>query len=182
MKLWLVRHAAPDVPPGVCYGRLDVPAHADATQRAAAALATALPPSLRTTASPARRCRQLAEAVAALRPDLQPDADTRLAELDFGDWEGRHWDAIGQTAIDAWTADFFDHAPGGGESLALLMQRVGEALAAARHRRQDSVWITHAGVIRAAGLLARGITRLSDASQWPRDAPGWGGWAVLDLP
>jgi alpha-ribazole phosphatase len=44
------------------------------------------------------------------------------------------------------------------------------------------VWITHAGVIRAAGLLARGVTHLDDASQWPREAPGFGAWTVVDLP
>lgn len=182
MKLWLVRHAAPEVAPGVCYGRLDVPASAGATQQAAATLAAALPPSVRLATSPALRCRQLAEAVTALRPDLQPTEDPRLAEMDFGAWEGRLWDAIGQPAIDAWTADFFRFAPGGGESLQALMARVGAALAAAHRGRHDSVWITHAGVIRAAGLLARGVTHLGDASQWPREGPGFGAWTVLDLP
>ena len=43
-RLWLVRHAAPLVPPGTCYGAWDVPADAQATRAAAERLATALPP------------------------------------------------------------------------------------------------------------------------------------------
>src|SRR5690606_10781153 len=42
-RLWLVRHAAPLVSPGTCYGALDVPADAAATQAAAVRLAAALP-------------------------------------------------------------------------------------------------------------------------------------------
>ena len=43
-RLWLVRHAAPQVAPGTCYGALDVPADPAATQAAARRLAAALPP------------------------------------------------------------------------------------------------------------------------------------------
>ena len=182
MKLWLVRHAAPDVPAGTCYGRLDLPALADATRHAASALAETLPANGALSVSPALRCRQLADALLALRPDLTPRVDPRLAEMDFGAWEGLPWDAIGQPAIDAWAADFFHHAPGGGEPLSRLMARVADALTTTRAAGHDGVWVTHAGVIRAAGLLARGITTVTDAGQWPREAPGFGGWTLLDLP
>ena len=43
MKLWLIRHAAVALPPGLCYGTTDAPALADATLAAAEAVAATLP-------------------------------------------------------------------------------------------------------------------------------------------
>ena len=47
-----------------------------------------------------------------------------------------------------------------------------------RALHQASVWITHAGVIRAATLLARGQRQVQRADQWPVEAPSWGGWRI----
>ena len=133
-RLWLVRHAAPLVAPGTCYGALDVPADAAATQTAALRLAAALPRAARVFHSPLQRCEQLAKVLQGLRPDLASKRDARLRELDFGAWEGQPWSAIAKSAIDAWTAAFATHAPGGGESLALMLERVASALQTARQR------------------------------------------------
>jgi alpha-ribazole phosphatase len=43
----------------------------------------------------------------------------------------------------------------------------------------DSVWITHAGVARAALLLSRGVAYVDQASDWPLDAPAFGAWWQL---
>ena len=43
----------------------------------------------------------------------------------------------------------------------------------------DHVWITHAGVIRAAQLLAQGVRHVERADQWPVDAPAFGQWCTL---
>lgn len=45
----------------------------------------------------------------------------------------------------------------------------------------DMLWITHAGVIRAVGLLAQGLRHIERAEQWPLDAPKYGQWRTLDL-
>ncbi|MEH3087392.1 MAG: histidine phosphatase family protein [Xylophilus ampelinus] len=178
-RLWLVRHARPLVEAGLCYGRLDVAADPGHTRETAARLADALPPGAALRTSPRRRCRDLADALAALRPDLRPAAvDARLAEMDFGDWEGRRWDAIGPAALDAWTADFARHRPGGGESVADFMARVAEAFDAPAPGA-DRVWIAHAGVARAATLLARGLRRVERAADWPRTGPDFGAWTTL---
>lgn len=47
---------------------------------------------------------------------------------------------------------------------------------------QPTVWITHAGVIRAATMFAQGIRRLERADQWPLAAPGFGQWRMQWLP
>ncbi|MBP3979889.1 histidine phosphatase family protein [Acidovorax sp. JG5] len=184
-RLWLVRHAQPLVAAGTCYGALDVPADAAATQAAARRLAQALPKRVIAHHSTLQRCELLALATQALRHDLTIHPDARLREMDFGTWEGRAWDRIGQNAIDAWTADFALHRPGGGDNLAALLARVAAALNEARQQARggsDVVWFTHAGVARCvAWLLAHGEGRIPRADEWPVPAPAWGEWAMHDL-
>lgn len=186
-RLWLVRHAAPLIAPGTCYGHLDVPADAAATQAAATRLATALPGTALVRCSTLQRCEQLALDLQRLRPDLTVHPDPRLREMDFGAWEGQRWDAIGKAPIDAWTADFARHAPGGGESLVAMLQRVAAALQAAQqlsaaHAGAEVVWITHAGVARCVHWLQRSAPgQLPLSEEWPRQAPPWGDWDVTNL-
>jgi alpha-ribazole phosphatase len=183
VNLWLVRHAQPRIGVGVCYGALDVAAEWAATQLAATELAQNLPHGLPVWVSPLQRCEQLAQCLRGLRPDLTFKTDARLVEMNFGHWEGVPWADVPRSAMDAWTDDFGDHRFGGLESANLVLQRVAvawnEALCARSATCGDSVWITHAGVIRAATLVARGVFTVVDAAQWPRSAPGFGEWTVL---
>ena len=176
-----MRHAAPQVAPGTCYGKTDVPAHAGQTQHLASELASTLPAHVQIQASPLARCEAAAKALHALRPDLPPRIDTRLVEMDFGSWEGMRWDAIGRDAMDAWMRDFARHAPGGGEPVDAFMQRVAAAYDETVRAARDSAWITHAGVIRAAMLLHQGRRTVTSADQWPGGAIGFGSWLVLEV-
>lgn len=188
-RLWLVRHAQPLVAPGTCYGVLDIPADPDATRAAAQRLATALPSDARVFYSTLQRCEQLALCLQALRPDLAPNPDTRLREMDFGDWEGQAWDAIARSDIDTWTAAFASYRPGNGENLAAVLARVAAALQDHCARSsdlcghlQDVVWITHAGVIRSVAWLQKhGAGVMPRSEEWPVAAPGWGEWAFAEL-
>ena len=175
----LLRHARPLIAEGVCYGATDMDADAAATLVAAQRMAPLLAPQAQLWSSPLRRCTQLARALCALRPDLKPCTDNRLAEMDFGIWEGWRWADIPRADIDAWTAGFWQLRFGGRESVAELMQRVGAAWQDARHTQAPVVWVTHAGVIRAASLWAAGITAVQDASCWPSQGPGFGEHQVL---
>jgi alpha-ribazole phosphatase len=186
MTLWLVRHAQPLVAPGVCYGALDIPADAEATRQAAQALAQAVPHGAALTSSPLQRCEQLTQCLQGLRPDLTHVVDARLAEMDFGQWEGQRWDAIARAELDAWTAEFATWRCGGAESVQGFMDRVGAAWDATRAQARaqggtTQVWITHAGVIRAAQLLAAGQRQITRADQWPPMAPGFGQWWVQEM-
>lgn len=190
---WLLRHATPLVDAGICYGQLDVPADAAATQHSAQAFLAALPElaqPLQIVSSPARRCRQLAltlqqQAEQAGIATL-PRVDTRLREMHFGNWEGRPWSALPATEWDSWMADFGGWPGGGnGESLHDFMARVQAV--ARQHLLQPhalpTVWVTHAGVMRIMHLWQRGVLRVHQARQWPRHgATDPGGWLRMGQP
>jgi alpha-ribazole phosphatase len=181
MNLWLIRHAPPLIAPGTCYGILDVAADPVATREAAQSLASALPHGIRVQCSPLKRCTQLLDALLPLRPDLGATQDARLQEMDFGLWEGRHWDDIGEGALTAWTSSFAGYTPGGGECVSQFMQRVAQSFDELTHGAKDTAWITHAGVARAARLLSQGVRHIDDAAMWPKEALAHGAWSVLSL-
>ena len=139
MILHLIRHPPPSIAPGICYDRLDVSAEIPAA--AIAALRAQLPSGLPVYSSPLRRCLDLAH---RLHP--APVVDARLAEMDFGAWEGRSWDAIPRAELDAWAADIAGYAPPGGESPAQLQARALDFVAGLNV--PEAVLVTHAGVIR----------------------------------
>ncbi len=180
MRLTLVRHAKPLVAAGICYGALDLDADAASTEAAALALSDVLPSSITLLSSPLQRCAQLTQALCLRRPDLDPRYDARLAEMDFGSWEGQRWDAIARAGMEAWTKDFAHYRPGGGESVSAFMARVAQVFDETRLAGRDAAWITHAGVIRAAQLLQRGVREVSNAASWPLHAPAFGRWIVME--
>jgi len=140
VQVFLIRHPRPLLAAGICYGRLDVAG--EDPQGAAERLRTLLPAGIPILSSPLQRARRLAE---ALHP--APQIDARLAEIDFGEWEGRPWAEIDRSLLDAWAADVLDFAPPGGESAARLQAR---AVACAADLRGDAVaLVTHGGVMRA---------------------------------
>ena len=148
MGLILVRHTRPDVPEGLCYGRLDI-GLLDTFAAEAAAVLRALPEVRRVVSSPLRRCWELARHLAAAR-DLPLDQDERLTEMHFGAWEGRPWSALPRPELDSWAKDFMHARPHGGESVAMVQRRVDTALAHWRARNEPIAIVTHGGVIKAA--------------------------------
>jgi alpha-ribazole phosphatase len=179
--LWLQRHAPVVAEPGLCYGATDLEAHADATRDAAQRIAPLLPAGLVLRSSPLRRCADLAVAIAALRPDLRVVHDARLAEMDFGAWEGRPWASIAREDFEAWTADFADARAGvRGESVRAFMQRVAAAHDEWLAGEGDALWVTHAGVLRAVTLLQRGVRCPAAAADWPAGELAFGGWLSFE--
>jgi alpha-ribazole phosphatase len=107
-----------------------------------------VPRVTRIVSSPAQRCRGLAIAVAT-RDRVPLAEDDRLLELDFGRWEGRAWADIDRGEIDAWAANPFDHAPGGGESVRSLCGRLDDLLRAmVRDGDGPTLVVTHQGPMR----------------------------------
>lgn len=171
MSLILLRHTKPDVTEGTCYGRTDLDLGPDFDQHAEALLAT-LPAFGRVVTSPLRRCRLLAERIAARRR-LPLAVEPGFVEMDFGAWEGLRWDDVPREGLDAWAADFMDARPHGGESVAMLAARVVAAARAHLAPEGAVLVVTHMGPIRAA-------------LSWSEGAAGWkakvdfGAWVRVD--
>lgn len=153
MRLVLVRHPQPDIAPGLCYGKTDVTASASAVSLVADRLrAAGLPGALPVYASPLARCAGLARALG-----VPVTFDACLAEMDFGAWEMRPWDAIPRAEVDAWAADLLGYRPGGGENVLEVAWRVAafrDGLHASSH--PAALLICHAGTIRLLAALHAG--------------------------
>lgn len=182
MKLGLVRHAQTTAAAGLCYGRTDVAVRPEAMRTLAERIAPQFAEGAEIVCSPLQRCTGLAQAIAALRPGLALRTDVRIAEMDFGSWEGRPWSSIDRAEFDAWTGSFADARAGGsGESTRAFMQRVGEAFDEWREGGRDALWITHAGVIRAVWLLREGVRCAERADQWPAQPIAFGEHLTIEL-
>lgn len=155
MRIVAIRHPRTE-DTSICYGRLDVPA--PASQEELERLRQALHPWLgrgvrfELWSSPSWRCRHVGEALAGWwRRPLRISSD--LAELDFGEWEGKRWSELErQPEFCEWMQDWQRATPPGGESLPELHARVERWLTLLDEGREDRqlvLALTHAGVIRS---------------------------------
>lgn len=169
MRLHLIRHPKPMIDAGICYGRHDCPA--EDVLSVAAALLRELPSGLPVWSSPLRRCRALAEQLQS-----RSIIDFRLAEIHFGDWEGRRWDDIPRAELDAWAADVAGYAPPGGESPRQLQRRALDFVASLEV--PEAVIVTHAGVIRTLLAHWQGLP----PERWTELNFAYGSCTVIDVP
>lgn len=155
MKLYFVRHAQPLVEQGVCYGASDVLCSSGAMESAALGLLEALPRGLPIISSPLSRCERLAQTLCRLEPTFVYKTDEKLSEMNFGAWEMQAWDAIVPEELTAWTNAFASYRCGGtGQSTGIFVQRVAQLLFESAQNKEDQIWITHAGVIRAVQWIS----------------------------
>jgi broad specificity phosphatase PhoE len=107
----------------------------------------------RIISSSARAARETASRIAS---DYEVDA--AFDDLDYGRWRGQSIRDIGESdreGIAAWLAD--PHAcPHGGESIAMLAERVALALKRLSQANRDCIVVTHAIVVKAANAQLRG--------------------------
>jgi len=129
-----------------------------------------LPCGIPIFSSPLRRARQLAE---ALSPKVI--VDDRLSEIDFGAWEGRRWDEIDRSQLDAWAGDVLGFTPPGGESVAALRHRVLDFTTSLEY--PEVAMVTHAGAMRALVGHWRGLS----VSEWSRLNFEFGGLIRLEI-
>lgn len=163
MRLVLVRHAeAEPASRGRCYGTLDVALSPTGRQQCAAlAAALAAEPVAAVLSSPRIRAVETAHAI-AVRHDLGVRLDARLAELDFGELEGRGYDEIARSRPElykAWMTEPTRVQFPDGESYADLHARSVAAVASLldEHAGSTVVAVTHGGVVRAVLSHVLGI-------------------------
>lgn len=148
-SLLLVRHAPTSATRAAAF-----PADEELDERGrelAAGLAAAVPRRSEVITSPARRCRQTAEAAG-----LAAAVDERIAECDFGTWTGRSLadvNADDPAAVQSWMLDP-DASPHGGESLALFSTRIARWLDDQAAQDGRMTVITHGEVVKAAVVHA----------------------------
>lgn len=156
MEIHVVRHTAVEGMEGVCYGQSDVGLAKD--YMASFTQIEIEPLYDRVISSPLTRCTQLADYL-----QLPYETDSRLMEINFGNWELKKWDDITREEFDLWHQDYINTPPPNGESLASMQQRVLELLTELKnqHPMGKVLLITHAGVIRIIVSHIMGIP-LSD--------------------
>jgi alpha-ribazole phosphatase len=163
--LWCWRHPKAKGAAGRCIGRTDLPVDPRKAKRLAhrirrTARLHGLPRAVHV--SPLRRAHGVGRWLA--RWGWQVTVDARLAELDFGTWDGQPWSAIAWADVQTWQDDLLHHAPGGGESLAVLAQRVQAFVAVGEHTPR--LVVSHGGWINALLHLPVGCVHVA-ARDWP---------------
>lgn len=158
-RLICVRHG-PATSIGICYGRFEIETSESelALEQLRAALAEAVSGrSTRLWSSPAQRCRKVAKFLAG-ELGLAENVDERIAELSFGEWEGRAWSELEALPEFAhWMQHWVEALPPLGESLLDLRARTSDWCSNLRAADVHLV-VTHAGVIRQFMVMFRGLT------------------------
>lgn len=153
MEIYLVRHIEPDFEKGVCYGQLDVPIPSNYKEQHDKILVN-LPQDIHVVfSSPLTRCKLLSEQISD-----KVIFDSRLKEVNFGDWEGKKWDDINQVELNNWMENYINVAPPNGESLTDLVNRFSGFVTNLKKQNSKKVIIvTHAGIIRSASHVFKKI-------------------------
>jgi alpha-ribazole phosphatase len=151
---------------GRCIGRTDLPLDRRKAKRLAHRIRQAArrhhwPRIIHT--SPLQRCAAVGRQLR--RWGWRHHVDAALLEMDFGAWDGRHWADIAHADIDAWCADFAQHAPGGGESLQAMAARVSAWCAAPG--LAPRLIVAHAGWMLLCRWMAQHRGLPDQAAQWP---------------
>jgi len=125
----------------------------------------------RIVASPLVRCRTFAEDLAA-RLGVGIRVDARLAEYDFGDWDGQPLDALWAQdgeRLAAFLGDPDSVTPPGGESATAFRARVSAAWNDLRGAGAGErvLVVGHGGVLRQLVAEALGVAGLHTALEWP---------------
>jgi alpha-ribazole phosphatase len=174
-QLIVWRHPKPHGARGRCIGRTDL----RVDPRRAKRLAHRIRAQVRRVGgarvvhtSPLERCAAVGRWLRRFGFAHRIDAD--LAEMDFGQWDGLQWSDVSREQVRVWEDDFLHHAPGGGESLAQLFERVRRFAVA---HEGTCLLVGHAGWINAWLWLQQRPDIDPTASAWP--APPAYGAAVF---
>jgi alpha-ribazole phosphatase len=168
-QLIVWRHPKPHGARGRCIGRTDLRVNPRRAKRLAHRIRAHVrrEGGLRVVhTSPLERCAAVGRWLRRFGFAHCIDAD--LSEMDFGDWDGQPWSDIGREPVRVWEDDFVQHAPGNGESLARLFERVRRFASA--HEGTCFV-VGHAGWINAWLWLQQQPRIMPTAATWPAPVP-----------
>ena len=147
MEVYLVRHTETVCEKGICYGQADVEIQEDYLPLFES-IKKEIPEDAIVYSSPLKRCVILANYIS--KGNFK--TDSRLMEMNFGDWELKKWNDIPEDEINPWMQDFVNVSVLNGESFVELYERVNTFFDEIKKTNPSKpvVIITHAGVIRSA--------------------------------
>lgn len=122
--------------------------------------------------SPLRRCAEFASELSG-RHGLTVETEPRLAELSFGEWEGRSYQEVKQAEPAAWQAFFDDpvnSTPPGGEKMLDFCERIDFAWddLVERHKGGHVLVVCHGAVMR---VICRRILKMPMNSLFSIEVP-----------
>ncbi|MFV7235826.1 MULTISPECIES: alpha-ribazole phosphatase [Flavobacterium] len=158
MEVYLVRHTDTVCEKGVCYGQSDV-GILKPYDVIFEVIQKQLPEDAILYSSPLQRCVLLANYIKENSVITSINEDSRLLEMNFGDWEMKNWDVIPPNDFTPWMNDFVNVRVPNGESFTDLHDRVFDFMEneLLKNSSKPVIIVAHAGVIRS--VLCR-ITNL----------------------
>ena len=146
MEIYLVRHTAPDVAKGICYGQADIGVK-ETFLAEAEIIQKHLPKNISTVySSPLQRCKKLAE---HLFDNQEIYLHNDLKEINCGHWELKAWNDLPKEEIDPWMNDFVNVRIPDGESYEDLYFRVKNTFLQIISKETSAIIVAHGGVIRS---------------------------------
>jgi alpha-ribazole phosphatase len=150
MEIYLIRHTETVCEKGICYGQSDV-GILEPYDTVFETILNQLPQEAVLYSSPLQRCTILAKHICE---NIKIDSiigDSRLMEMNFGDWELKSWDDIPREVLDPWMEDFVTVNVPNGESFVDLDNRVREFMDFELSKKQTKpiIIVAHSGVIRS---------------------------------
>jgi alpha-ribazole phosphatase len=146
MALFLLRHTTPDIGKGICYGQADIDVTANFMEEANE-VKKYYPGNIDMVfSSPLQRCTKLATYVTQTSNFI---IDSRLMEINCGDWELQQWDNIPREETEPWMNDFVNAPFKGGENYISLQNRVVHFFQEYYSSSKNIAVFTHAGVKRS---------------------------------
>ncbi len=146
MEIYLIRHTETVCEKGICYGQSDVGLLQEYNSQFETIKAQ-IPAKAVFYSSPLQRCTILADYLS----ESNYTTDSRLMEMNFGDWEMKNWDTISLEEMNPWMKDFVNVTVPNGESFTKLYDRVTDFMQTELQMNNSKpiVLVTHAGVIRS---------------------------------
>ena len=147
MKIYFLRHTTLDIEDNIFYGQTDVDVSPNFVNEVSIIKKKFDEKSINlkkilVISSPLKRCVKLATAL-----QVSFTIDSRIKELDLGEWEMKLMSTIPEAEIKKWQENLMEYKIPNGESNRDFLKRLNEFLKDILKLEQDVLLVAHAGSI-----------------------------------
>ena len=147
MKIYFLRHTTLDIEDNIFYGQTDVDVSSNFVNEVSIIKKKfdengINPKKILVISSPLKRCVKLANAL-----QVPFTIDSRIKELDLGEWEMKLMSTIPEVEIKKWQKNLMEYKIPNGESNRDFLERLNEFLKDILKSEQDVLLVAHAGSI-----------------------------------